>query len=86
MAPAEGYRRYKGSPLLTMQGIRLVTGYAAMVPDRVLKLPIHLKQDRQRDRLNQLLRVGSWISAAALGLLLLGYGVPTLRSLRRNTR
>jgi len=62
-APAEGYRRYKGSPLLTMQGIRLVTGYAAMVPDRVLKLPIHLKQDRQRDRLNQLLRVSSASSA-----------------------
>ena len=57
--PAEGYRRYRGSPLLTMRGIRLVTGYAAMVPDRVLKEPARYKQDRHWDRLIQMLRVSS---------------------------
>jgi hypothetical protein len=57
--PAEGYRRYSGSLLLTMRGIRLVTGYAAMVPDRVLKEPARFKNDRHWDRLIQMLRVSS---------------------------
>jgi hypothetical protein len=57
--PAEGYRRYSGSPMLTMRGIRLVTGYVAMKPDRVLKGPATFKKKPGWDRLIQMARVSS---------------------------
>jgi len=58
-APPEGYRIFPGYPLLAMQEIRMVNGYAGIYPNQALKIPSPFEKDRDWDQLIQLLRVSS---------------------------